>query len=260
MIEVRNLSIQVGNKLILDDISAQIERGQITAILGPNGAGKSSLLKCLTGACKYDSGTLSLDGQPLESYSLNELSKKRAVLSQSNPISFPFTALEIVMMGRNPYAQTSSAKEDFQIAQEALAYVDALSLQDQRFPTLSGGEQQRIQFARVLAQLWEQDNAYLFLDEPTSALDLKHQYQLLEIVSQLATERNFAICIIMHDLKLAMHYADQIILLKQGKLFASGTTDNVLTPENIEAVFEISASLVLGDHMQRKQPYLAKSA
>lgn len=242
MIIAENLSVRIAEKHILEDVSVQIENGKVTAILGPNGAGKSTLLKCLTGSQNANSGTIELDGKRLDDYSLSDLSTKRAVLSQSNPISFPFTVLEIVMMGRNPYA--GSSNEDHEIALEALECVDAIHLKDRIFPTLSGGEQQRVQLARVLAQLWEQENAYLFLDEPTSALDLKHQHQLLSLVSRLAEDKHFAVCIIMHDLNLAMRYADHVILLKDGKLFAAGSTATTLNKGTIEEVFEVPGEYV----------------
>ena len=246
MIEAKNISVSIGKKHILEDISVQIENGKVTAILGPNGAGKSTLLKCLTGSQNANSGTIELDGKRLNDYSLNDLSTKRAVLSQSNPISFPFTALEIVMMGRNPYA--SSSNEDHEIALKALESVHAIHLKGWVFPTLSGGEQQRVQLARVLAQLWEQENAYLFLDEPTSALDLKHQHQLLSFVSKLSEEKHFAVCIIMHDLNLAMRYANHVILLKDGKLFAEGNTATTLNKGIIEEVFEVPGEYVFAFH------------
>jgi len=244
MIVAKNVSYNIGKKNLLNDVSASIELGKVTAILGPNGAGKSTLLKCLTGVLKPASGSVSLDNKGLHDYSLTQLSKKRAVLSQSNPISFPFTALEIVMMGRNPYVNNNYGNEDFATALEVLECVDAIHLKDRVFPTLSGGEQQRIQLARVLAQLWEQQNAYLFLDEPTSALDLKHQHQILSLVNKAAAGKNLAVCVIMHDLHLAWRYADQVILMKEGGIFTSGTMQKVLTAKNIEYVFEIPAEFV----------------
>ena len=246
MIDAKNLSVKLGGNDILQNVSAQIKCGNITAILGPNGAGKSTLLKCLTGWQKTDAGTIMLDGKPISDYSLFDLSLKRAVLSQSNPINFPFTALEIVMMGRNPYTNNNTARKDYDVVLEALGYMDAAHLKERIFPTLSGGEQQRVHLARILAQLWDEEYAYLFLDEPTSALDLKHQHQLLRLLSSLAKEKHFALCVIMHDLNLAMRYAHQVILLKEGKLFASGVTNQILCAEHIEDVFQIPANMVLG--------------
>jgi iron complex transport system ATP-binding protein len=244
MIIAEKVSLKVGLKSILDDVSVQIPFAKVTAILGPNGAGKSTLLKCLTGAKQCDSGKININGQAIDSYSLESLSRLRAVLSQATPVDFPFTALEIVRMGRNPHDNDSSAGPDDDIAHKALEIVDALAMKDRVFPTLSGGEQQRIQLARVVAQLWGEKSVYLFLDEPTSALDLKHQHQVLKFVAALAENRNMAIIIVLHDLNLALRYADQVVLLKDGKLFASGDTSEVLTAKNIESVFDVSVDSI----------------
>lgn len=247
MIIAEKVTFNVNGKSILNDVSVQIPFAKVTAILGPNGAGKSTLLKCLTGLKQCDSGKISFNGAALNSYSLESLSRLRAVLSQSTPVDFPFTAFEIVKMGRNPYGNDNSAQQDDDIVNKALASLDALAMKDRIFPSLSGGEQQRVQLARVVAQLWEQQSAYLFLDEPTSALDLKHQHQVLNLVTELAANRNMAIIIVLHDLNLALRYADQVLLLKDGKLFASGDTRNVLTAKNIESVFEVPIDAVFYD-------------
>lgn len=247
MIIAKNVSLSVSNKLILDNISVQIPAAKITAILGPNGAGKSTLLKCLTGGKQYDSGNISLNGKAIDGYSLESLSRLRAVLSQGPSVDFSFTALEIVKMGRNPYINQSSPEEDDDIAYQTLEMVDALALTERIFPTLSGGEKQRVQLARVVAQLWGVKDAYLFLDEPTSALDLKHQHQVLKFVKGLAKNSGMTIIIVLHDLNLALRYADHIVLLKEGRLFASDETDKVLTAQNIESVFDVSMDTIFYD-------------
>jgi iron complex transport system ATP-binding protein len=240
VIIAEQLSVKVGKRLILKDVSMQIPTGKVTAIMGPNGAGKSSLLRCLTGANQISYGKVSINGMPLNSYSLEALSRTRAVLSQSNSIDFPFSAFDIVKMGRNPYGASSSSTKDDEIALRALECVNCLAMKDRNVQTLSGGEQQRIHLARVLAQLWESKNSFLFLDEPTSALDLKHQHQILMLILDLVADRGFGVCIVLHDLNLAMRYADQLFLIKDGQLYASGKTDKVLTSKNIENVFEVS--------------------
>ena len=245
MIEAENISYEAGGRLILRDVSVRVPGGEVTAVLGPNGAGKSTLMGCLTGSFRPRQGRVRMDGKPLEGYSLRELSRRRAVLSQANPINFPFTALEIVVLGRNPYTDTDAAGEDGEIARQALECVDAGHLQDRIFPTLSGGEQQRVHFARALAQLWECEGGYLFLDEPTTSLDLKHQHQLLKLVRDLARSRGFGVCVIMHDLNLTMRYALRAVLLKDGGVFAAGEVRETLTPGNIQSVFDVSAELAL---------------
>ena len=239
MIEAQNVHYRIGGKTLLEDVSLRLVPGKITAIMGPNGAGKTTLLKCLTGALNPEKGRVFLDNQPIGNYSLQALAKKRAVLSQNTPINFPFTALEIVMMGRSPYANTASSKNDLEIAQKALSAVDVWDLQNRLFPTLSGGEQQRVQLARVLVQLWEQKNACLFLDEPTSALDLKHQHHILQLAQRFAQTHAFTVCMVLHDIALAKRYSDQALLLQNGKILASGDTNTVFTLENLSEAFEV---------------------
>ena len=189
MITVSGLDLKSGHKQILRNINLRIKPGRVTSILGPNGAGKTSLLKCLSGDAISYAGDIQLRQRPLKHYSLSELARQRAVLSQANPVTFPFTAMEIVMLGRNPYLSENNLKKDTEIAGHVLNEVDAWQFKDRLFPTLSGGEQQRVQLARVLAQIWEQQEAILFLDEPTAALDLKHQHEILELTRRLSRQK-----------------------------------------------------------------------
>ncbi|WP_373084046.1 heme ABC transporter ATP-binding protein [Sneathiella sp.] len=242
MITVDNLSYSAARQQILENINVTFEAGKISAILGPNGAGKSTLLKCLTGSLVPDNGFVLLDGQRLETYSLSELSVKRAVLSQSNPISFPFLAKEIVLMGRNPYALAKTHAVDEEIVHETLDLMDAWHLRDRSFPTLSGGEQQRVQFARVLSQIWDQKSAYLFLDEPTSALDLKHQYQVMELIRDQCTKKNLTVIIVMHDLNIAYQSTDISCFIKNGRIRIEGDSQNVICADTLAEVYDLPSS------------------
>ncbi len=240
MIEAENIVYSIGGERILANIYATFQPGQITAILGPNGAGKSTLLKCLTGALTPDTGSVFLDGKYLSDYSLDALSRKRAVLSQSTPVNFPFTAHEIVTMGRNPHSLDKTDAWNSEIANDALALVDAWHLRDRSFPTLSGGEQQRVQFARVIAQIWERDEAYLFLDEPTSALDLKHQHHLLDLVQRLCREKRLTVVIVMHDLNLAYHCTDNCYFIKEGWIRGGGASRELINKDVISEIFDLA--------------------
>lgn len=239
MIDAENIIYSIGGQRILANVYATFKPGEVTAILGPNGAGKSTLLKCLTGSIKPDEGRVSLDGKDLGHYSLEELSRKRAVLSQANPISFPFTAHEIVVMGRNPYSLEKTSVSNAEIADEALALVDAWHLRERSYPTLSGGEQQRVQFARILSQIWEQEGACLFLDEPTSALDLKHQHQLMDLVQQLCAEKKLTVVIVMHDLNLAYHCTDRCFFIQEGWIRGGGKSRRLITAKTISEIFDL---------------------
>ena len=255
MIRAEAISRRLGGRDIPDAVTTAVRPGQVTAIVGPNGAGKSTLLKCLTGALRPDRGAVTLDGRPLDAFSLGALARRRAVLSQSTPVTFPFKVTEIVAMGRNPHAAGPAKRSgdahaaDVAIIRRALDDVDAWHLHDRVFPTLSGGERQRVQLARVLAQVWRQDDAYLFLDEPTSELDLKHQHQLLALVRTLALDEGAGVCLVMHDLNLVRRYADRAVLMQDGRAVADGPVAETVTPDNVATVFEVSPDLVFGDRL-----------
>ena len=237
MIDVKNLSYRIGHKELISGVTSGFRRGEVTAILGPNGAGKSTLLKCMTGSVADFSGTITLDGKVLEAYSIDELARRRAVLSQAVQITFPFKVVEIVAMGRAPWKDAAGRIEE--ITHECLRLVDATDLTNRVFSSLSGGEQQRVQFARVLAQVCGQEGAYLFLDEPTSALDFKHQIEVLNIARSLAERKNFGVVAVLHDLRLAQKYADNILLLKDGQVVGPCLLPTDIHPEDIAQVFDL---------------------
>lgn len=239
MIETQNVCYEVGNTQILSGIDVTVKPGKLLAILGPNGSGKSTLMKVLSRTIDPHKGQVFLNGKELRDYSIEDLAKIRAVLSQSNPISFPFTAHEIVMMGRSPHMADRAAADSDQIVDEILVRLECEHLKDRLFFTLSGGEQQRIQFARVLAQVWDQKQAYLFLDEPTSALDMKQQLNIVNLAKEFSTDRGFGVCLILHDLNLAKLYADDAVVLKNGQTVASGACGDVLTAEIVADAFDV---------------------
>jgi iron complex transport system ATP-binding protein len=241
MFEAKNITIQIGAKKILDDVSLELKSGEVVALIGANGAGKSSLLKTFCGDLKPKSGEILLENRPLKSWYYHELARKRAVLSQYSEMNFPFTAQEVALLGRNPHIRGNESKKDLAIVKDALELVEANHLANQSYPTLSGGEKQRVQLARVLAQIWEKPEKsarYLFLDEPTSSLDLSHQHLTLQTARKFAKNET-AVLVVLHDLNLAAQYADKIMILRNGKKFAFDTPKNVLTSEVIREVFEI---------------------
>ena len=240
MISAKSLCYGIAKQTILWDVSAEFGTGRISVILGPNGAGKSTLLGCLTGSIEPTSGSVEIRGRSVTDYPLIELAQLRAVLSQSHAVSFPFTAREIVLMGRNPYASAGNTREDEEIADEALHVMDAWALRDRLVPSLSGGEQQRVHIARVLAQIWARNDAYLLLDEPTSALDLKHQYQALDLIRGLCDTENLGVVIVMHDLTLARQFADRVYFLKDGSVAKEGESRDVINAATISDIYGIS--------------------
>ncbi|QMW04603.1 heme ABC transporter ATP-binding protein [Spirosoma foliorum] len=243
MLDVRNISYQIRNRKLLDGVSFQAKPGELLAIVGANGAGKSTLLKLCTRELIKFTGEIQLFDRAIPSYSDKELSQFRAVLPQQNSVVFPFLVSELVLMGRYPHFEFHPSEQDFAIAELALKKVGMWDFASRIFTTLSGGEQQRVQLARVLAQIWDVEQGILFLDEPTTGLDLLHQHQMLEIAHEF-TKKGFCVVVILHDLNLAAQYADQIVMLRAGRVEAIGTPREIITEETIHRVFNLKVWLI----------------
>lgn len=241
MIEAHKLSYSIQGRKLTDNVSFTLPGGEIVAILGPNGAGKSTLLRQLTGYLKPDTGECRLFGKPLSAWQTAELAKTRAVMRQNSLMAFPFSVQEVIRMGRHPHRSRNGRDETGHII--ALCGCETLLSRDYRH--LSGGEQQRVQLARLLVQLWEPvpSPKWLFLDEPTSALDIHHQQQLFRLLRTLVNERQFNVCCVLHDLNLASRYADRILLLEEGKVVANGTPLAVLTRSQLTQLYRADLSV-----------------
>lgn len=197
----RELRYSLGTRRLINDVSLSLAGGEMVAIIGPNGAGKSTLLRLLTGYLTPDCGECRLLGRPLEHWAPQQLAKVRAVMRQYSDLAFPFSVEEVVSMGRAPHGK----RDEHQAIQQVMAQTDCLALAQRDYRQLSGGEQQRVQLARVLAQLWQPQPspAWLFLDEPTSALDLYHQQHTLRLLRSLTRQQPLGVCCVLHDLNLA---------------------------------------------------------
>jgi len=248
MIYASHLRVTRAGRDLLDDVSLSARAGEVLAILGPNGAGKSTLLKVLAGEFPADAGEVALGGRLIAQWRPLELARARAVMRQDTHLDFAFSAREVVMMGRYPHCERHTTARDWDIVDQALATADAGHLAQRRYPSLSGGEKARVQFARALAQVWPDGTAarLLFLDEPTAALDITHQHSLLTLARGLVRAHHFAVIAVLHDLNLAARYADRIALLDQGRVVAAGTPGDVLTPEQLMATYHVAADCHTG--------------
>ena len=248
MLEAREISVVTNGVNRLTEMTVSLQAGELTALIGPNGAGKTTLLECLAGSLLPATGQVLLDGKLLSEWAALELARKRAVLPQNSTLNFPFSVLEVVLMGRTPYwLGQKETTFDLKIAVQAMEATDCLHLQHQYFTRLSGGEQQRVQLARVLAQVWisRQDSpAYLLLDEPVSALDLAHQFSLMKFLKEFARQ-GAGVCIVMHNLNLVKHYADSLWVVSGGQLVENGAIDTCLNADLIQQVFRVSAEAVM---------------
>ncbi|MVM37412.1 heme ABC transporter ATP-binding protein [Spirosoma sp. HMF3257] len=242
MLKAENLSFQIGDNLLIDNVSLTLLPGEFTMVLGPNGAGKSTLLKLLTGTETPRQGQVWYGDQLLRSIPLSTLARQKAVLSQLLSLPFDLSVAEVVMMGRYPYFDLNPTSLDKQIADDCLETVGMFSFKTRAFASLSGGEKQKVHLARVLAQLYRQAEdrsvKYLFLDEPISALDIHYQHQILSLVRELASQ-NIIVFVIVHDINLALQYAQKVILIDKGRIYGMGSANEVLTETAIEAVFKL---------------------
>ncbi len=240
MLEAQNVGLRRGRKWTLNEASLAVEPGQLVAICGPNGAGKSTLLRVLSGEESPSEGEIRWDKLPARTLSAGALARRRAVLPQEVSVPFPYAVHVVVELGRLPWGDETSA-EGLAIARSALEDVGAGALANRTFNTLSGGEQKRVQLARVLAQAWPRpsgDRGALFLDEPTASLDAFHQHQTLAIARQWA-DAGAAVIVVEHDLNLARQYATDVVLMRSGRIFAQGPAQTVLNPQTIGAVFDV---------------------
>jgi len=243
-IEVASVGMRIKRATLLDGINLSVRPGETVAIVGPNGAGKSTLLRILSGDMTPSTGSVLLQGAPLKSYSADRLAARRAVLSQHVNISFPFTVEEVVRMGAGEMARAKAQP----LVDATLGEIGLNAFRDRELPTLSGGEQQRAHFARVLLQLAVGEAKHgpgvLLLDEPTSSLDLRYQINLVEIGKRRATTGT-AVIAILHDLNLAARFADRVVVLHRGRLAATGTPRETITNVMLRDVFEVETNVDL---------------
>lgn len=242
-----DLSVSRGSTLILSRVSLSIEPGRVLGLLGANGAGKSTLLAALAGELPPADGRVELDGTPLARMPLRHQARQRAVLPQKPSLSFDLGVHDVVAMGAYPFPELDASEVDALIA-ASLALAGIPHLAQRRYPDLSGGEQQRVQFARVLAQCQAQQTRhlarYLLLDEPTSSLDPKHQIELLRTTAELAHTQSVGVLVIVHDINLAARWCDQLVMLGNGTIVASGAPTEVLTRDNLRTVYDIEADIL----------------
>jgi iron complex transport system ATP-binding protein len=252
LLEARALSMAVGGATLVDGIYLRISPGEMVAIVGPNGAGKSTLLRLLSGDLRPTRGQVLLKQREIASYPPSLLAQHRAMLSQHVSVTFPFTVEEIVRMGAGDRSRAMAQP----LVDAALGEVGLERFRHRQVPTLSGGEQQRAHFARVLVQLACGETRHgpglLLLDEPTSSLDMRHQIDLVE-TARLRARGGTAVVAVLHDLNLAMRFAERIVLLHEGKLAIDGISTEAITTETIRRIFEVDVTI---DYTDGGVPFL----
>ena len=247
MLSAHQLGCRRGRRQVLGGIDLEMRAGEVLGVLGANGAGKTTLLSTLAGELPASEGRLELDGRALSGWTPAELARRRAVLPQSPSLGFDLSVHDVVAMGAYPFPEIAPDAHEA-LLRRALREADACALADRRYLGLSGGEQQRVQFARVLAQVLgarqAQQYRALLLDEPTSSLDPRHQLLLLRTVQALARAEGIAALVVLHDVNLAAQWCDRLLLLARGRSVAQGTPAEVLTPQALQQVYELPVSVL----------------
>lgn len=256
LLSIQNLSGGYARTPVIRDISLEIQEKDFIGLIGPNGCGKTTLLRLLTKILPPEKGSILLGGKNIARVGLKEFCQKAAFVPQDTLISFPFKVIEIVLMGRTPHLKRlqPESKNDLRIAEGALAMTDTLHLRDKFINELSSGERQRVIIAKALAQ----EPVLLFLDEPTSHLDIGHQVQTLNLLRRLNRNNNLTIVMVLHDLNLAAEYCSRLALLNEGKIFQEGSPRQVLTYQNIEAVYK--TVVVVNESPVNKKPLVILAA
>lgn len=238
-LEVKDLRYDYDGKVVLDGVSFELRPGEILGILGPNGCGKTTMLRNLNRNLSPKGGCVMLEGTDLEDIQKKAIARRVAAVPQSNEIRFAFTVREMVEMGRMPFQEAfrGSSSEDERIVDEAMESTGISGMADRLINTMSGGERQRVIIARAIAQTPE----VILMDEPTLHLDINMQFEVLDLVRRLSREKGLSVVIVSHDLPMVARYCDRMILVHDHRVFAVGTPDEILTPENMRTVFSIDA-------------------
>ena len=248
MLKISGLFFSYKKTEILANIGLELRKGEVLAIVGSNGAGKTTLLRCIAGIAKPDKGSIRIDGRDIFGMKRPDLAKRIGYVPQTAPSKFPVTVFETVLMGRRPYISWRPSENDLKVVTDLLRSMNLEDIALRYFDQLSGGQKQKVLMAKAFAQ----ETDYLLLDEPSSNLDLRHQMEVMEMISGMAKEKRMAAILAMHDLNLTSRFADTILMLNNGKTFCIGEPKQVMTHENIKSVYGVETEI----NMSNGYPYI----
>jgi iron complex transport system ATP-binding protein len=234
-LELKNLKHAYNDTPILKNVTFSISREEFFVIIGPNGSGKTTLMKIMSGIERFQHGRLKILKRPFHKYSRKALARKMAFVPQTIPVDFPFTVMELVLMGRSPHLGVLGLeqREDIEIADQSMSFTGVKHLARRKIEQLSGGERQRVFIARAIAQ----EPKIILLDEPTAALDIAHQISIMDLMEKLKKEKGLTIIMVSHDVNLAAMYGDRLLILKDGNVVGIGTPGEILTYETLEKAY-----------------------
>ncbi len=233
--QINNLNKYYGEKHVVNNVTFELPKGKVISLIGPNGAGKSTVLNAITRLAPQDSGEIYFEGKELKAWKNNELSKKLAILTQKNNIAMKLTVRELVAFGRFPYSASNLTAEDYKMVDMAIDYMELGEFKERFIDELSGGQLQRAYIAMVIAQ----DTDFVFLDEPTNNLDIYHSSNMMKLVRRLCDELGKTVVLVLHEINFASTYSDYIGAFKNGELFTFGTVHEVMTKENLKALYNV---------------------
>lgn len=236
MMQIKNLTKRYGEKTVVNGVNFHIPKGKVISLIGPNGAGKSTVMGMISRLIAKDEGIIEFEGQDLSKWKSKELSKRLAILTQSNNIQMKLTVKELVTFGRFPYSGSRITKEDEEIIQRAISYMELEEFQDRFIDELSGGQRQRAYIAMVIAQ----DTEYILLDEPTNNLDIYHATNMMKTVRRLCDELGKTVILVLHEINYAAFYSDYICAFLNGKIARFGTVEEVITKENLAEIYGVN--------------------
>ncbi len=237
---IHNLTKHYDGKRVVHDVSFEIPKGKVISLIGPNGAGKSTVMGMISRLIAHDSGLVDFEGKDLTKWQSRELSKRLAILTQTNNIQMKLTIRELVAFGRFPYSGSRLTPEDTEIIDRAIAYMELEDLQDRFIDELSGGQRQRAMIAMVIAQ----DTEYVLLDEPTNNLDIYHSTNMMKIVRRLCDELGKTVILVLHEINYAAFYSDYICAFKDGRIAKFGTVEEVMTKENLAEIYQVDFEIM----------------
>ena len=238
--KVKDLTKQYDGKTVVDSVSFEIPRGKVISMIGPNGAGKSTVLNIISRLIARDSGLVDFEGKDIGRWKSKELSKRLAILTQSNNVQMKLTVRELVAFGRFPYSGGRLTQEDQEIVDRAVSYMELEEFQDRFIDELSGGQRQRAFIAMVIAQ----DTEYILLDEPTNNLDIYHATNMMKIVRRLCDELGKTVILVLHEINYAAFYSDYICAFVDGKIAKFGTVEEVMTKENLAQIYKVDFEIM----------------
>ena len=238
--QIKDVTKKYNGKPVVDAVNLEIPKGKVISFIGPNGAGKSTVMGIISRLIAKDSGLVSFDGTEIEKWKSKELSKRLAILTQSNNIQMKLTVRELVAFGRFPYSGNRTTKEDEEIIEQAIAYMELEAFRDRFIDELSGGQRQRALIAMVIAQ----DTDYILLDEPTNNLDIYHATNMMKIVRRLCDELEKTIILVLHEINYAAFYSDYICAFVDGKVAKFGTVKEVMTKETLSEIYKVDFEIL----------------